>query len=186
MTDEPLGQDRAEPVAEADPRFYAWRESASRRLSRHLTVDLEADDVDAEERTFQEWVQAAGRALLDMQFRRPATETLLPLAYPLGLVGAVAVPVGLTVLIWQSSLLLGLLFAVFAAVPLALVLAAVVRLMLEFVLNTSLLVRRVDHITDLADDLFQVLSEVAEPVSQLSEDVRAVQFWRFRKRPARK
>jgi len=37
-----------------------------------------------------------------------------------------------------------------------------------------------------ADDLFQALSDVAEPVNQLSEDVRAVQFWRFRKRGARK
>ncbi|WP_227997947.1 hypothetical protein [Nocardia australiensis] len=52
--------------------------------------------------------------------------------------------------------------------------------------NASRLVTRVEHISDLADDLFQELSDVAEPVNQLTEDVRAVQFWRFRRGGSRK
>ncbi|WP_245665262.1 DUF4282 domain-containing protein [Nocardia sienata] len=120
------------------------------------------------------------RGLLDVQFRRPATRTLLPLVYLLGLVFAVAVPVALTVLAWRISALLGVVAALLA-LPLALMIAAAVRLFLEFLVNASRLATRVEHISDLADDLFQVLSEVAEPVNQLSEDVRAVQFWRFRR-----
>ena len=73
------------------------------------------------------------------------------------------------------------ILAALLAVPFALTIAAAVRLLLEFLVNASRLATRVEHISDLADDLFQVLSEVAEPVNQLSEDVRAVQFWRFRR-----
>ena len=49
---------------------------------------------------------------------------------------------------------------------------------------------RIHHLTEnlCADDgtLRRALSDVAEPVNQLSEDVRAVQFWRFRKRGPRR
>ncbi|MBF6173455.1 DUF4282 domain-containing protein [Nocardia blacklockiae] len=186
MTDEPLGPppDPAENY-EAEPRFIAWKESAGRRLTRHI------DEDPAEERpaepfrspgAFGAWAVSALRALVDVQFRRPATRTLLPLAYMLGLAFACGLPVVLTVLLWRVSPLLGLAFAVLVAVPLALTVAASVRLALEFLVNASRLADRVQHINDLADDLFRALSEVAEPVNQLSEDVRAVQFWRFRRR----
>ncbi|MGW5386959.1 DUF4282 domain-containing protein [Nocardia sp. NPDC003963] len=128
------------------------------------------------------WGADAVRGLLDVQFRRPATRTLLPLVYLLGLAVAVAVPVVVTVVVWRVSALLGVLAALLA-IPFALTIAAAVRLFLEFLVNASRLATRVEHISDLADDLFQVLSEVAEPVNQLSEDVRAVQFWRFRRGP---
>ncbi|WP_223274025.1 DUF4282 domain-containing protein, partial [Nocardia cerradoensis] len=84
-------------------------------------------------------------------------------------------PIALTVLLWQVSIVLGVLAAL-VAIPLGLTIAAAVRLMLEFLVNASRLATRVEHISDLADDLFQALSDVAEPVNQLSEDVRAVQF----------
>ncbi|WP_280508966.1 DUF4282 domain-containing protein, partial [Nocardia cyriacigeorgica] len=123
--------------------------------------------------------------LLDVQFRRPVTRTLLPLAYLLGLLFAFGIPIALTVLMWQASALLGIVAALIA-VPLGLSIAASVRLVLEFLVNASRLATRVEHISDLADDLFQALSDVAEPVNQLSEDVRAVQFWRFRRGGSRK
>ncbi|RDI48484.1 DUF4282 domain-containing protein [Nocardia mexicana] len=190
MTDEPVG-----PVGpgaddyEAEPRFIAWKESTSRRLSRHV-----GETPDEEERAepfrspgaFGAWSLAALRGLADVQFRRPATRTLLPLAYMLGLVFAALVPIVLTVAVWHISMLLGLVFAVVLAVPLGLTIAASVRLALEFLVNASRLANRVEHINDLADDLFRALSDVAEPVNQLSEDVRAVQFWRFRKRASRR
>ncbi|MBF6328564.1 DUF4282 domain-containing protein [Nocardia transvalensis] len=166
----------------------AWRESATRRLSRQV----EEDEQDRPAEPFRSpgafgaWVLAAVRALFDIQFRRPATRTLLPLAYILGLAFAFAVPIVSIALLWQVSMLLGLVFAVVVAVPLGLTIAASVRLALEFLVNASRLANRVEHINALADDLFQALSDVAEPVNQLSEDVRAVQFWRFRKRSTRK
>ncbi|MFC8045042.1 DUF4282 domain-containing protein [Nocardia sp. NPDC057353] len=130
--------------------------------------------------TLRAWVAEAASGLLDIRFRREVTLTLLPLAYLLGLVFACAVPIALTVALWQLSAVLGVLAAL-VGVPLGLTIAAAVRLMLEFLVNAARLAGRVEHIGDLADDLFQVLSDVAEPVNQLSEDVRAVQFWRFRR-----
>ncbi|WP_280371349.1 DUF4282 domain-containing protein [Nocardia wallacei] len=190
MTDEPLGPP-ADPADdyEAEPRFLAWKESTGRRLSRHVGDDP-ADERPAEPfrspGAFLAWALAALRALLDLQFQRSATRTLLPLAYLLGLAFAGGVPIVLTVLLWHVSMPLGLVFAVVVAVPLGLTIAASVRLALEFLVNAARLADRVEHINDLADDLFQALSEMAEPVNQLSEDVRAVQFWRFRRRPPRK
>ncbi len=83
---------------------------------------------------------------------------------------------------WQVSAVRGVPAALIA-IPIGLTIAAVVRLLLEFLENPAELATKVEHI---ADDLFQALSDAAEPVNQLSEDVRAVQFWRFRKRGARK
>ncbi|MFF0631476.1 DUF4282 domain-containing protein [Nocardia sp. NPDC004151] len=170
-------------------RWAAFKEAATRRMSRRL-----AEGEDAEEPVepftspgaFGAWSVDAARALLDLQFHRAATRTLLPLAYLLGLAGAVAIPIVGTVGLWRISAWLGIVFAVVFAVPLGLVIAAVVRLLLEFVLNASRLAARVEHISDMADDLFQALSDVAEPVNQLSKDVQAVQFWRFRRRSSRK
>lgn len=136
-------------------------------------------------RDFRHWLGDAFGALLDVQFQRSATRTLLPLAYLLGLIFAFAVPIVVVVLMWEISFLLGIL-AVLVAIPLGLTIAAAVRLMLEFLVNASRLATRVEHISELADDLFQALSDVAEPVNQLSEDVRAVQFWRFRRGNSRK
>ncbi|WP_216896922.1 DUF4282 domain-containing protein [Nocardia alni] len=185
MSDEPGG-----PVeVELDPEYIAWRESLARRLSRRSAARrIPDEDVGAEQIPggFGAWSVAAVRGLLDVRFRRPATRTLLPLAYLLGLAFAVTVPVVLTVLLWRVSLLLGIVFLVLVAVPLGLTIAAAVRLTLEFLVNAARLAGRVTHIAELADDLHQALSDVAEPVNQLSEDVRAVQFWRFRRRPARK
>jgi hypothetical protein len=160
------------------------------RLSRHVYEERAAEETPAEPfrspRAFGVWSIAAVHALVDVQFRRPATRTLLPLAYLLGLAFAVGVPIVSSVLLWQVSMPLGIAFAVVVAVPLGLTVAASVRLVLEFLVNASRLASRVEHINALADDLFQALADVAEPVNQLSEDVRAVQFWRFRKRPTPK
>ncbi|MET9489284.1 DUF4282 domain-containing protein [Nocardia sp. NPDC006630] len=171
-------------------RWAALKESATRRRNRRLEAEAAIEEQPVEPFTspsaFGSWSVEAAKSLLDLQFKRSATRTLLPLAYLLGLAGAFAIPVVGTVLLWRVSAWLGVVFAVVFAIPLALTIAAVVRLLLEFVLNASRLATRVEHISELADDLFQALSDVAEPVNQLSEDVRAVQFWRYRGRSSRK
>lgn len=166
---------------ETESRWIAWKENASRRFARGTDEPEPAEPFESP----RAWSAEAARGLLDVQFHRPATRTLLPLAYMLGLAFAIGIPIALTVLMWQVSAVLGVLTGLLA-VPLGLTIAAVVRLLLEFLENAAKLASRVEHIADLADDLFQALSDVAEPVNQLSEDVRAVQFWRFGKRGTRK
>ena len=167
---------------ETESRWIAWKE---KRFARTASAEEEPAEPFESPKAFGRWSIDAARGLLDVQFHRPATRTLLPLAYILGLAFAIGIPIALTVLMWQVSAVLGVLTGVIA-IPLGLTIAAVVRLLLEFLENASKLATRVAHISELADDLFQALSDVAEPVNQLSEDVRAVQFWRFRKRGARK
>ncbi|MBL1073385.1 DUF4282 domain-containing protein [Nocardia sp. 2] len=175
---------------EAEGRWAAFKDAATRRMSRRAAEEAAVEEQTVEPfaspSAFGSWAKDATRALLDVQFQRTATRTLLPLTYVLGLVAAVAVPISITVLLWRLSGVLAVLFAVLLAVPLGLTIAATVRLLLEFVLNASRLATRVEHISEMGDDLFQALSDVAEPVSQLSEDVRSVQFWRYRRRPSRK
>ncbi|MFQ6229686.1 DUF4282 domain-containing protein [Nocardia sp. NPDC002869] len=171
----PEEDDTADSPGRRIRRKLSWRAEAAQRFT-----DAAAAEDEPGARSVRHWGADAVRGLLDVQFRRPATRTLLPLVYLLGLVFAVTVPVVPTVLAWRISALLGVLSALLA-LPFALTIAAAVRLFLEFLVNASRLATRVEHISDLADDLFQVLSEVAEPVNQLSEDVRAVQFWRFRR-----
>ncbi|MFE1595126.1 DUF4282 domain-containing protein [Nocardia sp. NPDC058705] len=191
-TPEPTEADAEE--FEAESRWLSWKEADGKRRGPRPSRDDEdtyeaqlARDSGFEEPfrstgSAKEWAAEAGRSLLDVQFRRPATRTLLPLAYVLGVVSfGIGLPIAFTVLMWKTSVVLGVL-AVFVAVPLGLTIAASVRLMLEFADNAARLAGRVEHISDLADGLFQALSDVAEPVNQLSEDVRAVQFWRFRKK----
>lgn len=186
MTDEPSAAADPDPEEfEPESRWLTWRESAARRFTRAAEHDERPAEPFRSPRAFRQWSAEAARALVDVQFQRTATRTLLPLTYMLGLIFAIAVPVTLTVWMWQVSAVLGVL-AGLIALPLGLSIAAAVRLMLEFLVNASRLATRVEHISDLADDLFQALSDVAEPVNQLSEDVRAVQFWRFRKRGPRK
>ncbi|MFI6167821.1 DUF4282 domain-containing protein [Nocardia sp. NPDC051052] len=171
---------------EAESRWITWKESAARRFSRGTAVaDEQPPEPFESPRAFGQWSVEAARGLLDVQFRRTATRTLLPLVYLLGLVFACAVPIALTVFMWRVSAVLGVVAALIG-VPLGLTIAAAVRLMLEFLANASRLATRMEHISELADDLFQALSDVAEPVNQLSEDVRAVQFWRFRKGGSRR
>ncbi|MFE9787611.1 DUF4282 domain-containing protein [Nocardia salmonicida] len=186
----PESNDEDAEEFEAESRWLSWKESDGKRPARPAEGTYEADlarDAGFEEpfRTTgsaKQWAAEAGRSLLDVQFRKPATRTLLPLAYVLGVVSfGIGVPIALTVLMWKASALLGVLAAL-VAVPLGLTIAASVRLMLEFADNAARLAGRVEHISELADGLFQALSDVAEPVNQLSEDVRAVQFWRFRKK----
>lgn len=184
-TDPPGEHITAEPAARRIRRNLPWRAGTrmpwGAEAAQRFAAGEEADDGDHRDPGgFRQWAAAAVGGLLDLQFRRPATRTLLPLVYLLGLAFAAAAPVVVTVLAWRASALLGVLAAVFA-IPLAVTIAAAVRLLLEFLVNASRLATRVEHISDMADDLFQVLSEVAEPMSQLSEDVRAVQFWRFRR-----
>ncbi|MFE6863689.1 DUF4282 domain-containing protein [Nocardia sp. NPDC057668] len=171
-------------------RWAAFKETAARRMSRRAAAEAEQAEEPVEPfaspSAFGAWSVAAAKSLLDVQFQHAATRTLLPLAYLLGLAAAVAIPIVGTVGLWRISTWLGLVFALVFAVPLGLTIAAVVRLLLEFVLNASRLAARVEQISDMADDLFQALSDVAEPVNQLSEDVRAVQFWRYRRRSPRK
>ncbi|PXX63099.1 uncharacterized protein DUF4282 [Nocardia tenerifensis] len=190
MSDESTGADKeGEPPDpaeyEAESRWIAWRESAARKLSRRTAAEESRPEPFESPRAFGQWSVEAARGLLDVQFRRPATRTLLPLAYILGLAFACAVPIALTVFLWRVSAVLGVLAALIG-IPLGLTIAAAVRLMLEFLVNASRLATRVEHISELADDLFQALSDVAEPVNQLSEDVRAVQFWRFRRGGSRR
>ncbi|MEV0106693.1 DUF4282 domain-containing protein [Nocardia sp. NPDC050799] len=175
----PEEDDTADSPGRRIQRKLSWRAEAAQRFAGAAAAEDEPGP-EAGARSVRRWGAEAVRGLLDVQFRRPATRTLLPLVYLLGLVFAVTVPVVLTVLAWRISALLGVLAALLA-LPFALTIAAAVRLFLEFLVNASRLATRVEHISDLADDLFQVLSAVAEPVNQLSEDVRAVQFWRFRR-----
>ncbi|MCP9621814.1 MULTISPECIES: DUF4282 domain-containing protein [Nocardia] len=190
MTDRSGGDQSELDEFEAESRWLAFKESAVKRMSRHA-AEADADEQRpvepfASPSAFGSWSVEAARALVDLQFRRTATRTLLPLAYLLGLAGAVAIPIATTVLLLRSSMWVGVVFAVVFAIPLGLTIAATVRLLLEFLVNASRLAGKVEHIAELADDLFQALSDVAEPVNQLSEDMRAVQFWRFRKRNSRK
>ncbi|MET7769139.1 DUF4282 domain-containing protein [Nocardia sp. NPDC005366] len=187
MTDDDNGIPEPDSAEfEPESRWIAWKTSTARRFSRTTTAEEEERAEPFESpRAFRRWSAQAARGLLDVQFRRPATTTLLPLAYILGLTFAIGIPIALAVLMWQVSAVLGVLAAL-VAIPLGLTIAAVVRLLLEFLVNASRLATRVEHISELADDLFQALSDVAEPVNQLSEDVRAVQFWRFRNRGPRK
>ncbi|MFJ2835683.1 MULTISPECIES: DUF4282 domain-containing protein [Nocardia] len=182
---------------EAESRWLSWKETDVKRAGTRsgqaaegeefpddsdIPRDAGFDDPFRSTGSAKQWAAEVLRSLLDVQFRRPATRTLLPLAYILGVVSfGIGVPVALTVLMWKASVLLGILAAL-VAVPLGLTIAASVRLMLEFADNAARLAGRVEHISELADGLFQALSDVAEPVNQLSEDVRAVQFWRFRKK----
>ena len=133
-------------------------------------------------RGVRDWVLSAGRGLLDLRFRRSSTRTLLPVVYVLFLLMSVAVPIALSIAVFQFSAFLGVLFLVFVAPLLALSIAATVRLMLEFLVSITQLGAKVTHMSRLADDIHTSLAEVAVPMSQLSEDVRAVQFWRFKKR----
>lgn len=171
-------------------RWAAFKDSAARRMSRRAAAEAEVEPQPVEPfaspSAFGSWSVEAAKGLLDVQFHREATRTLLPLAYLLGLAAAFALPIVGTVGLWRVSAWLGVVFGVFFAIPLGLTIAAVVRLLLEFVQNASRLASRVEHIAEMGDDLFQALSDVAEPVNQLSEDVRAVQFWRFRGRSPRK
>ncbi|MRH86113.1 DUF4282 domain-containing protein [Nocardia sp. SYP-A9097] len=171
-------------------RWAAFRDSATRRMTRRLEQEAVAEEEPVEPfaspGAFGSWSVDAAKALLDVQFHRAATHTLLPMAYLLGLAAAFVIPIVGTIGLWRVSAWLGIVFAVVFAIPLGLIIAAVVRLLLEFVLDVSRLASRVEHIAEMGDDLFQALSDVAEPVNQLSEDVRAVQFWRFGKRSQRK
>ncbi|MET0316447.1 MAG: DUF4282 domain-containing protein [Rhodococcus fascians] len=133
-------------------------------------------------RGVRDWVVGAGRGLLDLRFRRSSTRTLLPVVYVLFLLGSVAIPIALSIAVFQFSAFLGVLFLVFVAPLLALSIAATVRLLLEFLVAVTQLGTKVTHMSRLADDIHTSLAEVAVPMSQLSEDVRAVQFWRFKKR----
>ncbi|KAA0024625.1 DUF4282 domain-containing protein [Antrihabitans cavernicola] len=130
----------------------------------------------------RDWLFTAMRGLLDIRFRRVSTRTLLPVVYVLFLLMSIAVPVALSVAVFQFSVFLGVLFLVFVAPLLALSMAATVRLLLEFLISINRLGSKVTHMSQLADDIHTSLNEVAVPMSQLSEDVRAVQFWRFKKR----
>ncbi|MEU1985213.1 DUF4282 domain-containing protein [Nocardia sp. NPDC019395] len=178
---EPPGEDiTAEPATRRIRRKLTGKAAAAQRFTAAAAADESGDPPAGEAGNFREWAGDAVRGLVDLQFRRPATRTLLPLVYLLGLAFAVAAPIVATVAAWRFSALLGVVAAVLA-VPLAVTIAAAVRLLLEFLVNASRLATRVEHISDMADDLFQVLGEVAEPMNQLSEDVRAVQFWRFRR-----
>ncbi|MFD3594113.1 DUF4282 domain-containing protein [Nocardia sp. NPDC058640] len=197
MTEVPGTPESTEEVAEefeAESRWLSWKETDRKRSASRSDAEEEdtyaaalARDAGFEEPfrstgSAKQWAAEAGRSLLDVQFRRPATRTLLPLAYVLGVVSfGIGAPIAFVVLMWKASALLGVLAAL-VAVPLGLTIAASVRLMLEFADNAARLAGRVEHISELADGLFQALSDVAEPVNQLSEDVRAVQFWRFRKK----
>ncbi|MGY0502598.1 DUF4282 domain-containing protein [Nocardia sp. FBN12] len=172
---------------DAESRWLSWKEADGKQpgaVSPHpdLARDAGFEEPFRSTGSAKEWAAEAARSLLDVQFRRPATRTLLPLAYVLGVASfGIGLPIAFTVLMWKTSAVLGV-FAALVAVPLGLTIAASVRLMLEFADNAARLAGRVEHISHLADGLFQALSDVAEPVSQLSEDVRAVQFWRFRKK----
>ena len=130
----------------------------------------------------RDWLRTAVSGLLDIRFRKVSTRTLLPVVYVLFLLMSVAIPVALSVAVFQFSVILGVLFLVFVAPLLALSIAATVRLLLEFLVSINRLGSKVTHMSQLADDIHTSLNEVAVPMSQLSEDVRAVQFWRFKKR----
>ncbi|WP_446223869.1 DUF4282 domain-containing protein [Nocardia sp. IBHARD005] len=186
----PESNDEDAEEFDAESRWLSWKAAGGKRSGRVGDDSYPADlarDAGFEEPfrstgSAKQWAAEAARSLLDVQFRRPATRTLLPLAYVLSVVSfGIGLPVAFTMLMWKVSAVLGVLAAL-VAVPLGLTIAAAVRLMLEFADNAARLAGRVEHISDLADGLFQALSDVAEPVSQLSEDVRAVQFWRFRKK----
>jgi hypothetical protein len=180
MTDQPPRRERGVPQQDSDPEWLLYDEDW-----------LADDEVFAVEpavpdeptpTTFREWLVAAVLGLLDVQFKRAATRTLLPLVYVLGLMVSVAVPVLLTVVVFQFSTVLGLLFLIFVAPLLGLTIAATVRLVLEFLVNTTKLAGLVGHITVLSDDLMRALNDMAGPMNSLSGGFKAVQFWRRRPR----
>src|SRR5690606_29950932 len=123
---------------ETESRWITWKASALRRLGG--PGEARPDDEPARpfrsRGEFRRWVGEAVGALLDVQFQRSATRTLLPLAYLLGLIFAFAVPIAVVVLMWKVTFVLGILAAL-VAIPLGLTIASVVRLMLEFLVNAS-------------------------------------------------
>lgn len=128
MSDESNGTGRGTPLPdpeeyEAESRWITWKESAARRFSRTTPVaDEQPPEPFESPRAFGQWSVEAARGLLDVQFRRTATRTLLPLVYMLGLVFAFAVPIALTVSLWRVSAVLGVLAALIG-VPLGLTIA---------------------------------------------------------------
>ncbi|WP_187776496.1 DUF4282 domain-containing protein [Antrihabitans cavernicola] len=130
----------------------------------------------------RKWLSTVVRGLVDIRFRRVSTRTLLPIIYVLFLLMSVAIPIAIAVAVVQFAVLLGVLFLVFVAPLLAFAMAATMRLVFEFLISIHRLGSKVTHMSKLADDIHTSLNEVAVPMSHLSEDVRAVQFWRFKKR----
>ncbi|WP_433491442.1 DUF4282 domain-containing protein [Nocardia grenadensis] len=131
----PEEDDTADSSGRRIRRKLSWRAEAAQRFADAAAAEDEALP-EAGARTVRHWDADAIRGLLDVQFRRPATKTLLPLVYLLGLVLAVIVPVALTVPAQRVSALLGVLAALLA-LPFAVAIAAAVRLFLDFLVNAS-------------------------------------------------
>ncbi|MFH5230307.1 DUF4282 domain-containing protein [Antrihabitans spumae] len=131
---------------------------------------------------FGHWASSVARGLLDIRFTRVATRDLLPAVYALGLVLAVAIPIALTVLVFQWSIFAGVLFLLVVAPVMGVTIAATIRLCLELVLSLIELAGMVDDISTMGAELQNSLGDLSGPVHQMASSVRAVQFWRFKER----
>lgn len=128
------------------------------------------------------WMRSVGAGLADVGFRRNATKVLLPIVYLVSMfVGAVVVPVVVVAAAFRASTGIGLLALVLLPV-LVVTLGALIRLVFELVLSMARLAGRVVYLTEVAADMRATLTEMQEPMQQMSADLRSVQFWRFRDR----
>ena len=128
------------------------------------------------------WFRHVGEGLADVRFRRNATKVLLPIVYVVAMVaGAGVAPIAVVVAAFRVSSGLGVLMTVLWPV-LVLTAAALVRLIFELVLSMARLAGRVVYLTELTADMRTTLTEMQEPMHQMSADLRSVQFWRFRDR----
>ena len=122
--------------------------------------------------------------LLDVRFRIAVTSVAMPALYLLSVAFSAVVSVVLTVAVFDHSTTSGLVFLVLGAPIVFLAIAAALRLALEFLVAVSGLAANMAHVVEVADRLDGTLSELDEPITQLSADLRNVQFWRFARRRA--
>jgi predicted ABC-type sugar transport system permease subunit len=120
--------------------------------------------------------------LRDLRFRVSLTAVAMPALYLVALAFAAVVPGVLTVIAFNHSTTDGLLFLILVAPLLFVVIAAGLRLSLEFLVAISGLAANMAHVVEVADRLDATLTELDEPISQLSTELRNVQFWRFARR----
>ena len=123
-------------------------------------------------------------SLADIHFREVATRRILPAVYLVGLVAVVLAPLALALVIFNHSVMWGIVFL--PLIPfLVLAGAATIRVFLEFLLMLSLIGQNIGHMLRIADGLNSTLEDVVMPVNTMAAGVRAVTFWKPQKQAAR-
>ena len=129
-------------------------------------------------------VVAGIESLMDVHFRQVATRRILPAVYLMGVGAAVGLPLAIGVLIFNYSVMWGLVYV--PCVPfIVLAGVATIRVFLEFLLMLSLIGQNMTHMLKIADGLHNTLEDVVSPVNTMAAGVRAVTFWKPQKQASR-